>query len=158
MVKYSILQWRVMVVLTIQVFANHLNVGLLTHLFWRLHAKTDVASGRGNFTYTCIDIHAEIFTATSTHTQARKSNAKVIQNIVGAGRVWVATMKKQGCCTASWWFTAGGFMHGPTAAPRQRPASLASGPSQAQQGRESAAHASAFKSGRGVTSAAPPAR
>lgn len=42
MVKYSILQRRVVVVLTIQVFANHLNVSLLTHLFWRFHAKTDV--------------------------------------------------------------------------------------------------------------------
>lgn len=101
-----------MVVLTIQVFANHLNVGLLTHLFRRLHAKTDVASGTGNFTHMHTDIHAEIFIATSTHTEAHKRNAKVIQNIAGAGRVWVA-VKGEGCFTVSGWFTAGGFMHGP---------------------------------------------
>lgn len=44
MVQHAILQRRVMVVLTIQVFADHLNVSLLTHLFWGFHAKTDVAS------------------------------------------------------------------------------------------------------------------
>lgn len=49
MVQHSILQRRVMVVLTIQVLADHLNVSLLTHLFWRFHAKTDVASRTGNF-------------------------------------------------------------------------------------------------------------
>lgn len=55
MVKYSILQRRVMIVLTVQVFANHLNVSLLAHLFWRFHAKTDVASRMGNFT--CMYVH-----------------------------------------------------------------------------------------------------
>lgn len=50
MVKYAVLQRGVMVVLTIQVFANHLDVSLLAHLFWRFHAKTDVASRMGNFT------------------------------------------------------------------------------------------------------------
>lgn len=59
MVKYSILQWRVVVVLTIQVFANHLYVSLLTHLFWRFHAKTDVASRRGNFTSMYVHIYMQ---------------------------------------------------------------------------------------------------
>lgn len=49
MVQHSILQRRVMVVLTIQILADHLNVSLLAHLFWRFHAKTDVASRTRNF-------------------------------------------------------------------------------------------------------------
>lgn len=64
MVEYSILQRRVMIVLTVQVFANHLNVSLLTHLFWRFHAKTDVASRIGN----CTCVYAEILIKTDMHT------------------------------------------------------------------------------------------
>lgn len=50
MVQHSILQWSMVVVLTVQVLADHLDVSLLTHLFWRLHAKTDVASRMGSLT------------------------------------------------------------------------------------------------------------
>lgn len=43
-VQHSIGQWSVFGVLAVQVFTDHLDVGLLTHLLSRFHPKADVAS------------------------------------------------------------------------------------------------------------------
>lgn len=43
-VQYSIGQWSVFSVLAVQVFTDHLDMSLLTHLLSRFHPKADVAS------------------------------------------------------------------------------------------------------------------
>ena len=43
-VQHSIGQWGVFGVLAVQILTDHLDVGLLTHLLSRFHAKADVAS------------------------------------------------------------------------------------------------------------------
>ena len=44
MVQHPIGQWRVLGVLAVQILADHLDMGLLTHLLGRLDAETNVAS------------------------------------------------------------------------------------------------------------------
>lgn len=43
-VQHSVGQWSMFGVLAVQILTDHLDVGLLTHLLGRLHAKADVAS------------------------------------------------------------------------------------------------------------------
>lgn len=47
-VEHAVLQRGVVVVLAVQVLADHLDVRLLPHLLGGLHPKADVASGRGD--------------------------------------------------------------------------------------------------------------
>jgi len=49
-VEHPILQWGVVVVLAVQVLADHLDVGLLPHLLWGFHPEADVASRKREFT------------------------------------------------------------------------------------------------------------
>lgn len=43
-VQHSIGQWSVFGVLAVEIFTDHLDVGLLPHLLGRFHAEADVAS------------------------------------------------------------------------------------------------------------------